>query len=170
MLTELGRLTINDAGCDVSGGLQLIADMAQRTQQDPALPKQVRVSILSDLGSDHWQQVIDGEDAKRFKQLAQQFQVDVESLADKAVANLAVTALRPQLLRGIVGQAMEIDAVVKNYGDSAVEQLPIELVVDGNTLASQRVDLGPLAEQVIRFNHLPANMGQSVLEVAIPVD
>lgn len=170
VLTELGRLTINEAGCDVSGGLQLIADMAQQAQQDPALPKQVRVSILSDLGSDHWQQVVDGDSAKRFKQLAQQYQVDVESLADKSVANLAVTNLRPQMLRGMVGQVMEIDAVVKNYGDGAIEQLPIELVVDGNTLASQRVDLGPLAEQAIRFNHVPANSGQSVLEVAIPVD
>lgn len=170
VLTELGRLTINDAGCDVSGGLQLVADIARRAQQDPSLPKQVRVSILSDLGSDHWQTAVEGADAKRFKQLAQQFQVDVESLADKSVANLAVTSLQPHLLRAIAGQAMEIEAVVKNFGDSAIEQLPIELIVDGNTLASQRVDLGPLVEQAIRFNYVPASIGQSIVEVAIPID
>ncbi len=170
VVAELGRLSINDAGCDLSGGLQLIADIAERAQQDQSLPRQIRISVLSDLGSDHWQAAVDEAEGKRFKQLGQRYPLDIESLADKTVANLALTNLKLQALRAVVGQSMDIDAVVRNYGERSVEQVPIQLVVDGNTLASQRIDLGPFAEQTVRFTHVPTATGQCLVAVTLPAD
>jgi hypothetical protein len=170
VVTELGRLTLNDAGCDVAGSLQLIEDIAQRARQEPTLPPQIRILILSDLGSEHWQTVVSGAEAKQFKQLGDQFPLDIESLADESITNLAVTSLQPAALRAVVGQVLELDVTVSNYGATAVEQIAVQLVVDGNTLASQRIDVAGLSEQNLRFSYVPTAVGPNVVAAVLPAD
>jgi hypothetical protein len=170
VLTELGRLTLNDAGCDLGDGLQLIHDLAERARLDQTLPSQVHILILSDLGSDHWQAVVDGDEAKRLKQLGEQFPLDIESLADETITNLALTALRTEALRAVVGQPVELVATVTNYGTAPVEQIPVQLVVDGNTLNSQRVDVAGLSEQTVRLSYTPTSVGPNVVAAALPTD
>jgi len=170
VLSELGRLTINDAGCDLGSSLQLIHDLAERARLDPSLPSQVRILILSDLGSDHWQAVVDGDEAKQWKQLGEQFPLDIESLADETITNLALTDLRSEVQRAVVGQPVELVATVTNYGTAPVEQIPVQLVVDGNTLNSQRVDVAGLSEQTVRLSYIPTAVGPNVVAAALPSD
>lgn len=170
VLTEVGRLSFSDAGCDLARGLQLVADIAERSAQDSALPSQVRVLVLSDLGSDHWQSVVEGPERQLLEQLGKAFPLDIESLADETIANVAVTSLQPAALRTLVNEPLEIDASLRNFGSSKLEQLAVQLVVDGNTVASQRVDVAAGGEQQLRFSHVPASTGQSVVAVSISSD
>lgn len=168
--TELGRMRINDAGCDLKAGLQLMQDIAQRAVADPTLPGQVRLLIISDLGREHWQSAIDGVDAKLLKQLGQQFPLEIESLGDEAVANLAVTDVRTDAVRGVVGQPVTLDVTLSNFGNEVAEQVPVQLVVDGNTVSSQRVTIAPHDAQSTRFLYVPSSLGLQVLSVTLPAD
>ena len=170
MLGELGRLAPHDAGCDLHRGLQLVADLAQRAVESLPPSTQVRVLLLSDLGSDHWQAVIDGEAAKPFEQLNKAHSVEIESLAEERIANCAVTELRSAAVRTVVGQPLQLEATVRNFGAEAVAQLPVQWVIDGNTVASQRVDIAAGEQQVLQYEHLPTAAGPSVVAVALPAD
>lgn len=170
VIAEVERLSFNDAGCNVSSGLQLIGDIALRAQQDLAHPAQVRVVILSDFGADHWQAAVRGPTAKRLRQLGEKFPIELESMADRQASNLAVTALRPASSRVLAGQPVEIDVTVANYSDTSARELPVQLGIDDNTLASQRVDIPAQSTQTIHFSVVPTTLGLSVLSAAIPND
>lgn len=170
VIAEVERLSLNEAGCDVGGGLQLISDIAMRAQRAPAHPARVRIVILSDLGADHWQTAIDGPEAKRLRQLGERVPVEFESLADGVASNLAVMALQPASSRLLAGQPVEVDVTVANYSDTSVDQLPVQLNIDDNTLASQRVDIAAQSKQTLRFNVVPTRLGWSVLSASIPND
>ncbi len=167
---EIERLTLNDAGCDLKSGLQSIEDMAQRAQGDPAVPTRVRVLVLSDLGSDQWQAAVDGTIAKNLRQLGGKFPLEIESLGDEVVTNAAVTAVHASALRTLRGRPVEIDASIRNFGGSALEQLLVQMSVDGSTLASQRIDVAAQSEQTLRFTYTPSTVGLSVIAVSIPSD
>ncbi len=170
VLTELGRLVINDAGCDLTNGLQLISDIGQRAQQDSGLPSQVHVLILSDLGREHWQASAEGGSHQALRQLGEKYPVEIEALGDETTENLAVIRLQPSALRVVAGESLQIDATVRNYGTRTVEQVPVQLTLDGNTLASQRVDLKPQTEQLVHFDFIPTAIGPTVLAVTLPTD
>lgn len=170
VIAEVERLSFNDAGCNVDDGLQLIGDIAQRAQQDPAHPARVRVVILSDFGADHWQTAVRGPEAKRLRQLGEKYPIEFESMADGEANNLAVTALRPASSRALAGQPVEVDVTVANYTDSSVSELPVQLGIEDNTLASQRVDIPAQSTQTLHFSVVPTTLGLNVLSASIPND
>ena len=170
VIAEVERLSLNDAGCNVSSGLQLIGDIAHRAQQDPAHPARVRVVVLSDFGADHWQAVVEGPEAKRLRQLGEKFPIEFESMADRDISNLAVTALRPASSRVLAGQPVEIDVTIANYSDSGARELPVQLGIDDNTLASQHIDIAAQSSQTLHFRVVPTALGLNVLSASIPND
>lgn len=170
VIAEVERLSINDAGFDVSGGLQLIEDIARRIQADPRQGGRVRVLILSDFGADHWQPTIDGPLAKRLRQLGEKLPIEFESLADSLTKNLAVTAVQPSSSRVLAGHTVEVDVSLANYSDASVVDLPVQLAIDDHTVASQRVDIAARGVQTVRFDVAPSTLGLSVLAASIPND
>ena len=170
VIAEVERLTLSDAGCDVNSGLQLIGDIAYRAQQDSAHPTRVRVVILSDFGADHWQAAVRGPEAKSLRQLGGKYPIEFESMADREASNLAVTALRPASSRVLAGQPIEVDISVANYSDSSVRELPVQLGIDDDTLASQRVDIPAQSTQTLHFRVVPTKLGLSVLSASLPND
>ncbi len=170
VIAEIERLAVNDAGCDLKNGLLLIDDMAQKAQADPAVPSRVRVLLLSDLGSDQWQAAVDGPIAKSLGQLGARFPLEIEGLGEEVITNAAVTAVQASSLRTLRGQPVEIDATVRNFGGVGLEQLLVQLSVDGNTIASQRIDVAAQSQQTLRFTHTPSVVGLSVVAVNIPSD
>src|SRR5690606_13573595 len=73
-------------------------------------------------------------------------------------------------VRTVVGQPLQLEATVRNFGAEAVAQLPVQWVIDGNTVASQRVDIAAGEQQVLQYEHLPTAAGPSVVAVALPAD
>lgn len=170
VLDELQRLTINDAGCDVRGGLQIISDLATHAQQNESLPSWVRIVILSDLGREHWQPFSEGSDAQRLRQLTEEFPVELESLAEAETANLAITAIRPISNRPLKGQPVDVDVTVANFSAAAVEQLPVQLSLDGQSVDSEYVNILPNQSNVVRMSATPTAQGWSVLTATLPGD
>ena len=170
VIAEVERLSINDAGFDVSGGLQLIEDIARRIQADPRQAGRVRVLIVSDFSADHWQPTIDGPLAKRLRQLGEKLPIEYESLADSLTKNLAVTAVQPSSSRVLAGHTVEVDVSLANYSDASVVDLPVQLAIDDHTVASQRVDIAAGGVQTVRFDVAPSTLGLSVLAASIPND
>ncbi len=170
VIAEIGRLTIDDAGCDLPSGLQLIADIAQRAQTNETLPSNIRILLLSDLGIEHWQTAINGTDAKLLQALMAKFPFEVESLSDETVSNIAITEIRPSTSRAILDQPLEVDVTLKNYSDASINQLPVQLSLDGSTLASEIVELQPDEARTVRFSLTPTSLGSSTLTGTIPAD
>ncbi len=170
VLTELGRLTIDDAGCDLRSGLQLLDDMATKAQQNESLPAHIRVILLSDLGLDQWQLTVDGAEAKLLREQMDKYMFEIESFSDEAVSNVAITAIRPSTTRTILGQPLEVDVDLKNFGEGPVEQLPVQLLLDGSTVASQVINIASGGAQTVRFTQTVSNPGIRVLSATIPAD
>ena len=170
VIAEVERLAINDAGSDVSGGLQLIENTVQRIQRDARQSGRVRVLLLSDFGADHWQPAIDGPLAKRLRKLGEKIPIEYESLADTETKNWAVTAVQPTSSRALAGQAVEVDVSVANYSDANAEDLRVQLTIDDHSVASQLVDVAAQGAQTVRFSVTPSTLGLSVLAASIPND
>ncbi len=169
-IAELNRLTINEAGCDLDSGLTMIAAISQRAEQDESLPPVIRIVILSDLGDDIWQSAVDGIGAKKLRELGSKFQLDIESFGGDSTSNVAITNIRPDGSSAIVGQPLAVDVTVKNFGATEVSELPVQFVVNNNTVASEAIGLSAQESKTLRFSYVPKAAAPCVLGATIPTD
>lgn len=167
---QIRKLTLSDAGCNPPASLQVARELARSASQSEALPAQVKIILLSDFGADHWKPLLNGPAAQKLQRLSQEYLVAAESFADDRVANIAITALHAETLRSIAGTPLEVDVEVENFGSSTVVQLPVQISLDGQTVASEYVDLEPREARIVRLALTPKNPGMAVMSASLPSD
>ncbi|MCX5660344.1 MAG: BatA domain-containing protein [Planctomycetota bacterium] len=84
--------------------------------------------------------------------------------------NLAVTALQPAADRLLAAQPSRVVARVRNFSAARVEDLPVELLIDGAFAARQTVSLLPDQESPVFFDIKLADPGPHHLCAQIPED
>jgi hypothetical protein len=169
-LAAVGGLSLVDTGADVQGGLQIVSDLGRLAVDSPELPDHVRVMILSDLGREDWETAIDGSAAELLRELTATYPTEIVSLADPNPSNVAIVSLAVSSVQATVDRPLNVDVLVENYGDQTVRRLPVQLTVDGQTIASQYVDLSQGDPKLVRFEVTLNAPGQSVITASIPLD
>lgn len=84
--------------------------------------------------------------------------------------NLAVTALEPAAGRLLAGQPSRVAARVRNFSPARVDDLPVEMLLDGAFIARQSISLLPGQESTLFFDVKPGEPGPHHLCAQIPDD
>lgn len=168
-LTELQRLSVQDTGSDLGAGLDIIEEILRSAEKTEGIPAVTQVVFLSDLGRDTWQSAVDGDLRAQLQKLQEKCWVDIESFADQGPRNVAIRAMRPATSRVIAGNQVQVDIEIECVG-GAVERLPVQLEMNGQTVASEYVDIPAGQSLSLRLEAVSQVPGEAILSVAIPDD
>lgn len=170
VLNELRRLELLDTGLDVEGGLRLVQDVVKEAVRTAGVPSEVGIVIMSDLGKDSWQGAAADASVRILNELGQEYFCQVLSLADDSTENIAITGFQPSVERAIAGASFDVDVRIENFSRNAVEQLPLELKLNGQPLESRTVDLRPGGTLNVRLSTAIETTGPAILTATIPPD
>ncbi len=170
VLSALRRMTVLDTGCDARDGLRISLDVLSEAEQMTGLPQDVQVVLFTDLGRDSWEVVSNEDGRAQLRQLSQAANLQVINVAEPDPTNLAVSELKPDVRRGRVGQTSRWTVRVDNHSDQIREKLPVQFLVDGQTVESQVVSIDPRSSQSIEFQVVPRDSGYQSFSVMLPND
>lgn len=168
-LIQLQRLDETACGSDLIAALDLVDDVIRDSGSNPNMPQEIEVVIASDLGRDAWSLQPEDRSMVTLAKIAQRANIQLESFGEQQIKNCAVEACMPSTYRPLVGEEMSLDVTVACYGD-AVQQLPVQLQLNGQVIASTKVDLDVNARRQIQFKLTMRTAGEGVLSVIIPDD
>ncbi len=167
---EISRLRPLDTGTDVPGCAALIERVIEDVRRSGFLPQDVHVVLFSDMGEDAWQPLVSGEAESVWQRLSGRAAIEIRPLVPSGDPNLAVTALQPSALRAVAGEPVSVQVIVENLSAQSRTDLPVQLLVEDQTVASKNVDLDPFSVAAVEFAvRLPAE-GYVVLSARIPDD
>ncbi len=174
LLAEAARLSDTARGGDLSSALTIAADIAAEATStnfagDVPMPKVVEILILSDLGRDSWQTAVDGRAEKIIDRLGQRFTVTLESVTETKPINVAIQSVQPSTHRATVGHPIRVDVTIASFG-SAATNLPVQLELNGQTVASSLIDVEADGHHTLQLSATPEQAGTSVLSVLTPAD
>ncbi|MCA9127505.1 MAG: VWA domain-containing protein [Planctomycetales bacterium] len=172
MLTEIDRLACLDTGMNLSNGLAAIEDIVTaNTQAAKAAAPEIRIVLISDLGEDSWG---DGSSSspiqRQLAKLAQAHSLQVVPVTNEDTANLAITALRSSHARVTLDQPFELLLSIGNFSPTAQSEFPVQIQIDGQTVASQSLDIPANSTQSVSFSISLNRLGPTVLSAFIADD
>jgi Aerotolerance regulator N-terminal/von Willebrand factor type A domain len=168
-LSEIQRLNETARGCDLEAAIAIASDIVADCKANSNLPTDIEIVIFSDLGSDAWQSAVDGQVAKLLARLRQQVNLSVESFADSSPVNVAIESTIPSSNRPVVGSTISIEVTVASYG-AAVKNLPVQLELDNQVVASETIDIQADQKKQIRFLLPIRSVGTSLVSIMLPAD
>lgn len=168
-LRELSSLTLTDAGSDVGSALALIQDLIADVGEDPRIPKSLQLTFLSDLSTDSWRSVIDAGSGGLLTDIQELMLVDIEHIGEPDPTNIAIRAIQPASNRTVAGNRLQLDISLTSFG-APRSNVPVQLELNGSSVASASVDLSNGQEQIVSLDIVPDSLGWSVITASVPED
>lgn len=167
------KIPLLDCGADLASTLTQANEIIVDAARNPDTPTDVHVVFLSDFGQDTWQEAIGNGRAQRpLKQLAATQTVVYESFSgpSSGVPNLAIMAMSTGARRPLKDRPLDVEVTVTNFGEVEAKQVPLQLTANGQTVASQFIDLPPGAARVVHLNLQPSQTGLMTIAASLPDD
>ena len=173
---EIQRLSESACGSDLNAALSIANDIAADCKSNASLPQDIEVVIVSDLGSDAWQSLADRSsstgstsvDSITLARLSQLASVRVETIQDVNPTNVAIESVTLLTNRPTTGSILNVDITVASYGAS-VKQLPVQLEVDGQVVASDTVDIDAGSKRQVQLQATIQSSGSTYMSGVRPV-
>lgn len=133
-----------------------------------------RVYFITDSQRSLWNNGEDGEPTKelrdKLRATSSQAEITVLDVSDPESPNLAITRLEQREPLIVKGRATMVRAAIANYSNRERADTRVELVVDGQVEATERVNLGPNDEQEVNFRVTFREPGERILEARLAED
>ncbi len=168
-LSELQTMSLKDTGSELGSCLAIVSEIAKATSNAEGMPRLAHIVFLSDLGQDCWQAAVDGPQRTVLQQMQKNYLTEIESFSDADPANTAIVAMRPSTSRAVSGESLLVEIDVATTG-AAAQRLPVQLELDGRTVASTYVDIPAGESRSVRLEAAPQVRGSSLLAASIPDD
>ena len=143
---------------------KLVGYIREFTKKSPSVDQ--TVFLVSDFQEQDWGSPSEGLKSA-LTELCEKHTVVFVPVGDGSDANLFAADLT--LLQGAVrvGQTAHFAGAVLNQGSEIAEDVPVELVVDGETIETRTLSIGPGQTAEVLFSHPIARLGQrrAVLKV-----
>jgi hypothetical protein len=157
------------AGCDLQSALTITDQLVTNCLHDDLLPDDIEIVMLTDLGTDAWLPATGGSAAKLLEKLHRSGTLTIDSFTDLNPVNLAIEDVRLSSARAMVGNSLQVFVTIASYGQ-AVQGLPVQLQLGGQTVAEQSVDIGADQRKELRLQVRLDQSGEHHLSVSIPSD
>ena len=168
------RLRLLDGGADLASTLSQIGEVVTDAARNADLPTDIHIVFLSDFGRDTWQEaLITGRSQRPLKQLAADHTLVYESFAGPSNAtpsNMALVEMTTGSTRALKDRPMEVEIYVTNYGAVDAKQVPLQLLANGQAVASQFIDLPAGVSQVVHMMMQPNATGPLTISAILPDD
>lgn len=165
MVSEIADLQRTDGGAELSSTLSEIERVLDRgARREPRL-RERRVYFFTDLGRTTWGDVSNNATQAVLRRLSEKAVLHVVDVGESSGQNAAVTRLG--LTEGVVtvDHPTRIDIEVANFGNQDLVHHTLEVLVDGQRIAEEAVDVpagGRATASVVHAFPLP---GEHIVEV-----
>lgn len=133
------------------------------------------VLFFTDLTQNSWQSATESSGQQRLAELRDIARLVVVDVGQRDASNLALDS--PRFVGGLAttAEATELECSLTNHGDSPLEDIAVELLVDELPVAEQTLTLPARGETTLTFEHKFAEPGWHKLSVrtagdSLPVD
>lgn len=170
VVEELRRMTCGDGGGDLPSCLELVRQSIEEAKQSAPQHQDVHIVFFTDLGRDTWHAAVDRAARSTLEQLATRHQVQIESLAPPAQANVAVTAFTGESSVLLKGRQWHGSATVENFSLQELKDFPIQFQSEGKTLHTEFIDCPPGDSRSITVELPPPQSRYWNVSAVIPND
>ena len=169
VLGELEQLTVTDEPGNVVQSLESVQDFLSK------LPNmtQKEVVILSDFQRVNWLPDSSGGQARLqelLRETAAKSRLVMLDVGQFEAANVSVTGIKADQPFVSLKTPVAVSANVKNFGNSKVSNIPVELWSKGRLLERKHIDLDVKEEATVTFIQRFEFEGDQPLEVRVPQD
>jgi Aerotolerance regulator N-terminal/von Willebrand factor type A domain/CARDB len=173
-IAAIQKIHLLDCGAELDRTLAQAVEMIAEAGRNPDIPTDIHVVFLSDFGQDTWQEALgSGRSQRPLKQLAAAQTLVYESFSgsgNNAPANLATLAMTTSASSALKDRPLDVEITVTNFGASEAKQVPLQLSANGQTVASQVIDLPAGMSRVVHLNVQPNASGLMTLAASLPDD
>lgn len=175
VLEEIDNLQHPQAGASLAATLAEIETVLRRAGESHPRLTQRRVSIYSDLQHATWDNVELPDVRERWRRLEDLALLELIDLGQPGEENLAVTNLQIDQRLVAVGSQVRIQADVQSFARTDQPRQAVEILVDGQRIADERIDLPAGGRASVAAEHRFDTPGDHVVEVrladdALPLD
>ncbi len=174
VLPEIDALQPVYTGIDLPATVALIERLIETARRELPHINNQEVFFLTDLCGEGWLPRLPADATERFRRqsaaLAEQARLVVVDVGQTSAENLAVTDVRPQQPLVFAGQTAAIEVSLRNFGRQPRKGQKVMLLVNGNLLGQQTIDVAPGQTGTVLFAHRFEVAGEHVVEARTDSD
>lgn len=169
VINAIKSLSVSDASGDISLALPVLKRLVRTTKS----PAKSHVVLFSDMQS-IFLRGTDGDTNSRLGSDLAEFCGKVKTtcinVANGNSPNLSITDLRCDYYRVLVGRRVQISSVVRNSGETQGRSAKIELLIDGEIIGSETMNVPPGHSMPVSWGTQFNSSGEHIVEVRIDGD
>jgi hypothetical protein len=155
IIREIDALRLPQTTADLPATVAAIRQVVDGAQRENPRLTHHEIYFLTDMQRITWAPKLSATAAAEFLEqsqtLADTAMLYLIDLGQPSAENLAVTRLRAADSLLTIGQDVQLDAEIKNFGRQSRRRQPVELLVDGRRVEQKEVDVAPNATATARF-------------------
>jgi len=145
---EIDSLAATHGTADLPATLELVATALELGPSETGRIERQEVDFFTDLQRATWELKESSLDG-----LARLAALQLFDMGESQTANTAITDLRPAEPLVTVGRPVAFDAVLREFGGVPRSGAVVELLIDGEPVGQQTVDIPAGGEVTVRFSH-----------------
>jgi hypothetical protein len=155
---------------DLSGALALIEETIQQKPSDRRAASRHEVYFFTDVQRKTWQPEAMDSLNDKIAALSKQATLALLDVAKPNSANLAITDLRTSTPFVTTNRTATIDVTVHQFADEPRAQCVVELLVDGEPVGEQTIDVAANSNAAARFTQRFPSAGQHTIHARVTGD
>jgi hypothetical protein len=152
IMHQVRNLGMEDGGGDLEQAISLVEEVIDASRQAFRDAVRRQVTFLTDLQTRTWQAVTSSTCRGQLTELAKDSSIEVVSFPRNTTGNLTITSITPVEGFPAVRSPVILEIGVANFGDEA-ETANVDLLADGQVVASDTVEIEPRRTKSIAFTH-----------------
>src|SRR5262249_3640694 len=155
------------AGANLPATLAAVESiLRQAAQRQPRLTER-RVCFFSDLQQTTWGEANSADVRARLGRLAGLTALELIDLGEPGTANLAVAGVELAQPLVAAGSSVQIQAEIQSFAREARPRTPVEILVDGQRIADERIDVPAGGRAAVTAMHRFDTPGDHIVEVRL---
>ncbi|MEY4565606.1 MAG: hypothetical protein RLY14_576 [Planctomycetota bacterium] len=169
-LLELSRLQPTFTSSNLDSTLSALEQAQQRNRQLHPELTNCQIDFFTDVAGPTWTRPPESSTSQLLRKLSSNAKLNLEAINDGSSDNVAVTEVKVRTNSPEKDQDVVIAAQVTNFSTSQSIDLPVQLVIDGQTVQSIDTKIAPREKKQVEFIHRFAESKTYRLEIHIPQD
>jgi|688.fasta_scaffold03993_12 hypothetical protein len=169
-LLELSRLQPSFTSSNLNSTLSALEQVLQRNRQRHPELTNCQIDFFTDIAGPTWTRPPESSTSQVLRKLSSTAQLNLEAINDGSSDNIAVTEVKVRTNSPEKDQDVVIAATVTNFSTSQSVDIPVQLMIDGQTVQSIDTKIAPREKKQVEFIHRFAESKTYRLEIHIPQD
>lgn len=169
-LLELSRLQPSFTSSNLNSTLSAIEQVLQRNRQRHPELTNCQVDFFTDVAGPTWTRPPESSTMQLLRKISSTAKLNLEAINDGSSENIAVTEVKVRTNSPEKDRDVVIAAQVTNFSTSRSVDLPVQLMIDGQTVQSIDTKIAPREKKQVEFIYRFAESKTYRLEIHIPQD